>query len=91
MAQLTDVIRGLKDVFGPHGSVQFMSCHTAHGVNGRNMLETIASIVKVPVTAGVNLQYGGGGTPTFRLEGPTYTAVPNGQSLKEWCRALPDF
>lgn len=87
---LRNVIARLKDVFGPYGSVQLMSCHTARGNDGKEMLKTMASIVEVPVTAGVNLQYGGG-TATFRLEGPTHTAIPNGQSLKEWCRALPDF
>jgi hypothetical protein len=88
--RLRSVISRLKGVFGPYGSVHFMSCHTGRGTEGKELLKTMASIVEVPVTAGVNLQYGGG-TSTFRLEGPTYTAIPNGQSLKEWCRALPDF
>jgi hypothetical protein len=97
--QLRGVIARLKSVFGPYGAIQFMSCETARGTDGRQMLETVASIVEVPVTAGVNDQYGGG-TSTFRLEGPTRTAFPNGQTadsglgwqpLKAWCQALPDF
>jgi hypothetical protein len=67
-----------------------MHCETGRGPAGRQMLATVSSILGVPATAGVNTQYGGGEN-TFRFEGPTFTAVPNGQSLKEWCRALPDF
>jgi hypothetical protein len=87
---LRGVIGRLKPVFGPYGAVQFMHCETGRGPAGQQMLTTVASILGVPATAGVNTQYGGG-EKTFRFEGPTYTAVPNGQSLKEWCRALPDF
>jgi Putative peptidoglycan binding domain/Domain of unknown function (DUF4347) len=90
--QLRGVIARLHPVFGPYGSIQLMSCHTGQGHDGREMVKQLASIVEVPVTAGIQLQYGGGGgTSTFQLEGPTFTAIPDGQSLKEWCRALPDF
>jgi hypothetical protein len=87
---LHSVIARLKPTFGPYGAVQFMSCETGRGPQGRQMLDTVASILGVPATGGVNTQYAGG-TKTFRFEGPTYTGVPNGQSLKKWCRALPDF
>jgi len=89
--QLRSVIAQLKQVFGPYGSVQLMSCHTGQGHDGQEMVRTFASLVEVPVTAGIQLQYGGSGVSTFRLEGPTYTAIPDGQSLKQWCQALPDF
>jgi hypothetical protein len=88
---LRGVIAQLKQVFGPYGSVQLMSCHTGQGHDGREMVKTFAALVEVPVTAGIQLQYGGSGVSTFRFEGPTYTAIPDGQSLKEWCHALPDF
>jgi hypothetical protein len=91
MPQLRGVIARLKQVFGAYGSVQLMSCHTGQGHDGRAMLKTFASLVEVPVTAGIQLQYGGSGVSTFRFEGPTYTAIPDGHSLKEWCHALPDF
>lgn len=89
--QLRGVIARLKQVFGAYGSIQLMSCHTGQGHDGRDMVDTFASLAEVPVTAGIQLQYGGGGVSTFRLEGPTYTAIPDGQSLKQWCRDLPDF
>ncbi len=91
MPQLIGVITRLKRVFGSYGSVQLMSCHTGQGHDGRAMLKTFASLVEVPVTAGIQLQYGGSGVSTFRFEGPTYTAMPDGQTLKDWCHALPDF
>jgi hypothetical protein len=89
--QLRLVLGSLKGVFGPYGSVQLMGCETGRGLEGATMLKTIASILGVPVTAGINFQYGGGGIPTFKFEGPTHTEVPYGQSLKDWCAALPDF
>jgi hypothetical protein len=77
-------------VFGPYGTLQVMSCHTAQGVEGRDLLTEIASWVEVPVTAGTGEQLAGG-PDTFKFEGPTFTAIPNGQSLQAWCGALPDF
>lgn len=87
---LHSVIARLNQVFGPYGSIEFMSCHTAQGSEGRHIVNTVASLAGIPVTAGIKMQYGGG-TSTFRFEGPTYTAIPGGQTLKDWCRALPDF
>ena len=42
----------------------------------------------VPVTAGLRTQYGGGSS-TFRFEGPTLTAFPGGGDLKSWARSRP--
>ena len=87
---LQPAIVRLHRIFGPYGSVEFMSCKTGRGVDGRRMVTTIATLIGVPVSAGLNTQYSGG-TKTFRFEGPTYTAVPGGQTLKSWCRALPNI
>jgi peptidoglycan hydrolase-like protein with peptidoglycan-binding domain len=81
----------LKSVFGPYGSLQLMSCETAEGDEGRELLRALTFLVQVPVTAGLETQYGGSGIDTFKFEGPTFTAIPNGRSLKDWCRALPDI
>jgi hypothetical protein len=87
---LSRVISSLRAVFGPYGSVEFKGCQLARGPEGRHMLTRIASILGVPATAGEITQHSGG-TETFHFRRPTYTAVPYGQSLEDWCRALPDF
>ncbi len=83
------ILARLRGAFGPYGCVQFMHCETGGGPNGRALLRAMANELRVPVSAGVNTQYGGG-SKTFRFEGPTFTALPSG-SLVDWCRALPDF
>jgi hypothetical protein len=87
---LFKVISHLSRVFGPYGSLQFMSCHTGLGKDGRDMVNEISGMLDVPVTAGIHMQYGGG-LNTFKFEGKTFTAVPHGQTLKQWCQSLPDF
>jgi hypothetical protein len=54
------------------------------------LLDLFSAEVGVPVSAGINDQLGGG-LATFRFEGPTYTAVPGGTTLKSWCESRPDF
>jgi hypothetical protein len=90
VATLRPVLVRLKPVFGPYGCVQFMHCSTGYGASGRRLLQTIANDLGVPASAGLFLQIGGG-QKTFRLEGPTFTALPRGLSLQSWCRGLPDF
>ncbi len=87
---LRPVLRRLSSVFGPYGCVQFMHCETGGGANGRRMLQEIANLLGVPATAGIHTQFGGG-TRTFRFEGPTHTAFPKGGTLPGWCGAVPDF
>jgi hypothetical protein len=80
----------LSRIFGAYGCIQFMHCQTGRGARGRRLLTAIANAVGVPVSAGINDQLGGG-TATFRFEGPTFTAVPGGQSLAAWAAGLPEF
>lgn len=87
---LKNILARLKPIFSPYGNVQFMHCQTANGKAGQQLLTTLAELWEVPVTAAINDQYAGGHR-TFRFEGPTLTACPKGLTLKEWCRALPDF
>jgi hypothetical protein len=91
LPKLHEVISHLKSIFGPYGSVQLMGCRTAHGNEGSEFLKALAYLVEVPVTAGLHFQYGGSGVSTFKFEGLTRTAIPGGQSLKAWCRALQDL
>jgi len=78
----------LRNIFGPYGSVQFMHCSTGAGEDGRRFLETVADTLGVPATAAQVAQEGGG-LDTFKFEGPTYTALPYGQTLRSWSRSLP--
>jgi hypothetical protein len=89
-AEIQEVLARLAPLFGPYGCVQFMHCETGGGPDGRMLLQSVANTLGVPATAAVHIQYGGG-TNTFMFEGPTYTALPSGLTLKQWCDGLPDF
>jgi hypothetical protein len=88
--EVRHIVRRLRSVFGPYGCIQFMHCETGGGSKGRRLLDLLAAEVGVPVSAGINTQFGGG-LSTFRFEGPTYTAVPGGAALKGWSESRPDF
>ena len=90
LAVLLPILSRLRPIFGPYGCVQFMHCSTGRGPNGRAVLSSIARALGVPVSAGTVDQLGGG-TSTFRFEGPTFTAIPGGATLSAWCAGLPDF
>lgn len=90
LSEIRPIVRRLRSVFGPYGCVQFMHCETAGGRSGRRLMDAIAADLGVPVTAAIRTQFGGG-IATFRFEGPTYTAIPVGGSLRDWCRGRPDF
>lgn len=84
------ILTRLRGVFGPYGCVQFMHCSTGRGPHGRNVLRAIAEALGVPVSAGIHDQLGGG-TATFRFEGPTFTAVPGGRTIADWSASRRDF
>ncbi|HEX8713837.1 MAG TPA: peptidoglycan-binding domain-containing protein [Terracidiphilus sp.] len=88
--KMRSVLARLAPIFGPYGNVQFMHCETGSGPRGQATLKMVAEATGVPATAGVHLQYGGG-TDTFKFEGPTVTAIPGGGSLRSWCMARPEF
>ena len=90
LARLRPVISRLRGIFSAYGCVQFMHCSTGRGPAGRRLLSEIANELGVPVTAALRDQIGGG-LATFRFEGPTFTAIPGGGSLRDWCRRLPNF
>lgn len=90
MARVSSVIARLKPLFGPYGCIQFMHCSTGRGTAGTQLLQTITNQTGVPVSAALNTQLGGGST-TFRFEGPTKTVLPGGKSLRAWAEGLPEF
>lgn len=82
-------IRQLRSIFSPYASVQLMGCRVGRGERGYRLLQGLAELWGVPISAGTNTQYGGGGS-TFVFEGPIRTAFPNGLSLRHWAAQLPD-
>ena len=83
-------LRRLTPYFGRYGSVELHGCRVGRGRGGQRMLQQLADIWRVPVTAALNTQYAGG-VSTFRYEGPVTTAFPGGQTLRSWAAALPDM
>ena len=88
IADTARLFRQLRHLFSPYGCIQFMHCSTGRGPQGTAVLKAVADATGVPATAAVNDQLGGGST-TFRFEGPTKTAVPGGGDIKSWASRLP--
>lgn len=78
----------MRPLFSPYGCIQFMHCSTGRGPSGTQTLQVVANATGVPASAALNTQLGGG-TTTFRFEGPTKTAVPGSGDLKSWAAKLP--
>lgn len=88
IAQIGKLFGRLRGLFSAFGCIQFMHCSTGQGPMGTSVLQSVANATGVPATAAVRVQLGGGST-TFRYEGPTKTAVPGGGSIKTWAAKLP--
>jgi hypothetical protein len=80
-------LRALRPIFASFGSVEMHGCKVGQGRDGRALLSGMADALGVPVTAGINSQYGGGIT-TYRFEGQTRTICPKGESLVSWSRRV---
>jgi hypothetical protein len=78
----------LTPYFAPYGSAEHHGCRV--GRNSRGVLRLLADLWGVPVTAGNPDQYGGGGGSTYVFEGATFTAYPDGGSLKTWAAKFAD-
>jgi len=70
-------------MFCRFGSVELHGCGVGAGRAGHELLQMMANAVRVPVTAGIRSQLGGGAT-TYEFEGRTRTRCPGGVSLKTW-------
>jgi hypothetical protein len=82
-----DALRELRPIFAPMGSVEMHGCRVGQGRPGRTLLSGMAEALGVPVSGGLNTQWGGGGT-TYRFEGPTLTICPGGITLQSWSRGV---
>jgi hypothetical protein len=88
IATATPVLAQLRACFGVYTSIELHGCRVGRGPTGRTLLRQLSSIWGVPVSAGVRSQTAGG-TSTFRFEGEVVTAMPGGQTLRSWSKALP--
>ncbi len=77
-----------KWIFSSFGSAELHGCRVGAGRDGRRLVKALVRAWGVPVTAGLRTQYGGGSS-TFRFEGPTFTAFPGSGDLRTWARSLP--
>jgi hypothetical protein len=67
----------LKPYFAPTGRVELHGCNVAQGKAGEELIRGLAILWEVPVSAGVDKQYGGR-SHQFVFEGPIRTAQPDG-------------
>lgn len=81
--QIAGALASIRGIFLGYGSVQLLGCNVGGGAQGRSLLGKLANTWGVPVTAGVNTQYGGGAR-TFKFEGPTVSGFPGGGELTGW-------
>lgn len=88
IAEIATLFGRLRGLFSAYGCIQFMHCSTGQGASGTSVLQSVANATGVPATAATRIQLGGGST-TFRYEGPTKTAIPGGGNLKSWAARLP--
>ncbi len=86
VSMLEPALARLGTIFARFGSVEMHACQMARGT-GVELLARLASILGVPVAAGVDMQKVGGRS-TFRLEGRVVTAVPFGGDLAGWSRIV---
>lgn len=77
----------LNGAFSMNAEVYLMGCNVAQGKKGKQLLESLANVWRVPITAGVKTQWSCGTEApvdlidickayTFSHEGPTETAYP---------------
>lgn len=83
LSQVSGSLQRITPFLTEFGSVQLLGCSVGGGANGRSLVQKLANAWRVPVTAGIFDQLGGGPS-TFRFEGPTVTGFPSGGDLKGW-------
>jgi hypothetical protein len=84
-AKTARILAPIRNLMLPFGSVQLLGCDVGGG-RGSALILLLAQLWGVPVTAGLYTQLGGG-SDTFRFEGPTVSAFPEGD-LKSWSTAM---
>jgi hypothetical protein len=81
--QIAGSLQRISHIFAKFGCVELLGCSVGGGAKGTLLVQKLAGIWDVPVTAGIFDQLGGKAN-TFRFEGPTITAFPGGGDLRAW-------
>jgi hypothetical protein len=83
-----EVLRGslssINGIFADFGWVEFHACKVAQGHQGPKMLQMLADIWKVPVTAPMGSQ---SAQKPFEIIGSSRTFYPGGVSLRKWAES----
>lgn len=87
LESLARYLQRLAPIFSPLGSAELHGCRVGAGRDGKRLLSALADAWGIPVTAGIKTQYGGGSS-TFRFEGPTATRCPGNVSLRKWAKSI---
>jgi len=75
--------------FAPFGSVELHGCNTGKDQKGAQLLQKLADLWQIPVSAGTKAQVSGGmDDTTFRFEGNPVSKMPSGQSLTKWATSV---
>jgi hypothetical protein len=85
---LVPILSLLRDYFAPFGSVEMHNCSVGKGRKGEALLNELAELWGVPVTAGRIDQ---ANVETFHLEGPVYTAYPGRDTPASWASKQADL
>ena len=86
---ITSAIKTLCPCFAPFGSAELHGCSTGKDQKGAKLLQKLANLWKIPVSAGTKAQVSGGmGVATFRFEGNSVSKMPFGQSLTKWATSF---
>lgn len=72
---IAPTLRLLAGHFRATGRVSLMGCYVGNGPEGRQLVNALARIWRVPVTAGIGRQRAGG-LYTMSIEGPSITGWP---------------
>ncbi|MGE5303909.1 MAG: peptidoglycan-binding domain-containing protein [Alphaproteobacteria bacterium] len=78
---LAATLSQLKPVFARFGSMEHLGCSIGGNPSGRRMMQRLASLLNVPVSAGIQTQ-----RSTLRFDGAAHTAYPSSGSLASWSR-----
>jgi hypothetical protein len=85
-SQIRPFLMRISGLFCPFGAVQLLGCSVA-AADGPSLLQMLANVWGVPVTAATKTQWGGGQT-SFRFEGSTISRFPGGGSLSSWSASV---
>lgn len=92
--KLKGILKRLTPLFAQFGSAEIHGCMIG---TQRDLLQTLANIWGVPVSGGLDLQYGGAYVTndygelvsnTFTLLGPVFTAYPGRLDLSSWAASV---